>query len=503
MNEHYFIGVDIGTQGSKAAVVSGHGASIAQAQRPIRLITSSDGSVTQDPQEIFASVVEAVKEAVTSAGIEPRQVQAISLDGQMAGIMGIDDHWEPVTPYDSWLDTRCEAYMPMMKQFGEENLIRITGCPVTYAPGPKILWWKHERQDIYNRISKFVTLSGYIAGRLAGLNAKDAFIDFTHLHFMGYADVQQKQWSDPLLEFFSVDKDKMPAITDPWRIIGALTKQSAQYCGLIEGIPIAAGCGDTAASIFGAGVVKPGLMFDVAGTASVLACCVDRYQPDTVSKTLVYAPSVIPGLWTPLAYINGGGQCLEWFREQVGGGRPDAGFDTLNEEAKAEAPGCNGLFFVPHYGGRVCPNNPFLRGSWTGLHWSHGRKSMYRAILESVAFEYSHYLDTLKELLGSASFSQIIGVGGGTKSRLFNSIKSDVLSVPYTRLERSDTAALANAVIAGYGVGAFTRLDVIKSFVTYSDVMTPNSVNHESYVSIAATYKVLLEHMTQFYQMTK
>ncbi len=81
----------------------------------------------------------------------------------MAGILGIDEAWNAITPYDSWLDARCEKYIGFIQREAEELVIRKTGCPVTYAHGPKVLWWKYERPEIYKKIRKF-----YCAGNLCG-----------------------------------------------------------------------------------------------------------------------------------------------------------------------------------------------------------------------------------------------------------------------------------------------------------------------------------------------
>src|SRR5699024_351589 len=104
-------------------------------------------------------------------------VAAVGMDGQMAGIMGIDRQFQAVTPYDSWLDTQCEGEIARMKAQAGDQVTRITGGPVTYAHGPKILWWKNERPEIYKQIRKFVLPSTYICGRMCGLSAGEAYID--------------------------------------------------------------------------------------------------------------------------------------------------------------------------------------------------------------------------------------------------------------------------------------------------------------------------------------
>lgn len=502
----YVIGADIGTQGTKTALVNKEGSVVATAFYPSRLMKQAGGHVEQDPEEMFSSVVQGIRAVMQKSEVAAEKVSAISLDAQMAGIIGIDEQWNAVTPYDSWLDTRCETYMPLLKSWGEDEIVRLTGCPVTYSHGPKIVWWQHERPDVYKRISKFIVPSAYIAGRLAGLHSDQAFIDYTHLHFSGFADTAKAEWSDALLKAFSIDGSKMPTIVNPWDVIGYITSGYAQETGLLAGTPIVAGCGDTAAATLGAGIVRPGQLFDVAGTASVLSCCVDDYTPDVTSKTLIYARAVMPNLWTPLAYINGGGQCLAWFRNLWNA--LDKGieltYDELDQSAQEVAAGCDNLLFIPHFGGRVCPNNPELRGSWLGLSWAHERSMMYRSILESVAYEYRYYLRTLERLAGEVPYSQVRVAGGGAQSELFNSIKADVLGIPYETLQVKDTALIANAIIAGHGVGLFPDIGcTAERFAVTERTYLPDPSKGALYGRHAARYQLAIDRLAELYRDLK
>ena len=152
----YLIGVDIGTQSTRAAVMEESGRILTQASKETGLIYEGDRWVWQEPDRMYGDAVETVKAAVEKARIAPQQVASICMDAQMAGTMGIGKKGEAVTPYDSWLDKRCEDSWEELRAFGEDEIISITGAPVTYAHGPKILWWKKHRPEIYRKIDKFV-----------------------------------------------------------------------------------------------------------------------------------------------------------------------------------------------------------------------------------------------------------------------------------------------------------------------------------------------------------
>lgn len=489
MGKDVLISVDIGTQGTKTAAVDLSGTVIADAFEPSNLITPKPGIVEQDPQEILSSVINTIRSV--AGQIENAHVLAIGVDGQMAGILGIGSDGEAVTYYDSWLDTRCEKYIGFMKREAEDLLVQTTGAPPSYTHGPKVLWWKHEQPETYKKIAKFVVPSAYVVGRLVGLSADQAYEDYTYLHFSGFADAEKTQWSRTLLDIFKVKHDKMPTIVKPWQVVGGLTETMASLCGLSTGTPVVAGCGDSAATSLGAGITQPGQLFDVAGTASIFSCCVDKYAPDVATKTLLYARSVVPGLWIPMAYINGGGMCLKWFRDNLSGERD---YGRLDLEADQIAPGSGDLTFLPHFSGRVSPNDPYIRGTWIGLTWSHTRGHLYRSIMEGIGYEYKLYFDIIQQLMGEYEFSDVRVIGGGANSRVFNSIKSDILGRKYAALSVKDAANLGSAIVAGYGVGVFDDFqETLGKIITVQDEVEPNLDNHRAYVKQVRHYDKCLE----------
>jgi xylulokinase len=318
----------------------------------------------------------------------------------------------------------------------------------------------NERPESYKRIAKFVMPSCYVAGRLAGLRADEAYIDPTFLHFTALADAREGQWSGELCARIGVDCGRLPRIVEPWTVIGEVRDESARDFGLCPGTPIAAGCGDTAAGALGAGVVVPGLLLDTAGTASVLACCTNRFAADLDHGTLMVMRSVIPGVWNPLAYIGGGGLALRWFRDRFAAGD----YGRMFEEAQNAPAGCDGLLFSPHLGGRICPTAPAMRGAWLGFSWGHTRAHFIRAIAEGVAYEYAYYLRILRSLWPEQALSEARVIGGGAQSLVWNQIKADVLNIPYRRVLRAESATWGSALVAGKACGIIGDLAEAASF---------------------------------------
>jgi xylulokinase len=483
-------GIDIGTQGVKAAIYSADGQRRAEAFEPSQPNRPQPGMAEEDPEFQLASTCRVLRRCVEQCGAG--DVAAIAITGQMAGVIGIGMNGRAVTPYDSWLDTRCGGQITRMQREAGDAVLRATGNAPSFNHGPKILWWKSERPREYARVAKFVQPGGYVAMRLCDLEAEAAFIDTSYLHFSGFGNNRKQRWEDELCKQFDVDPGLLPNIVEPTAVVGALSGEMAGTCGLKTGTAVIAGCGDTAASFLSCGATEPGICVDVAGTASVFAATTDSFAPDIHGGTLGCGQAATPGLWHSYAYINGGGMNLEWFRDQFAGGG-NTTFDVLNALAGAVELGEGLPLFVPHLGGRVSPAAPALRGAWVGLAWDHQRGELYRAVLEAVALEYALYQRALQRLLPGTLFTELRITGGGENSAVWNQIKADVLGMPIVQIRNGGGAPMGAAMLAGVGAGVFSSLpEASAGWVSLGQRYDPDSERGEYYQNRIARYEALL-----------
>lgn len=342
----YYLSLDLGTQGTKAAVISRDGTVLRSEFTANCFYESDEGEISISGERMREGVIAATRAVLQNGVVTGKEILAVSVVGMMAGTIGIDENWNSVTPYDTGLDKRCESAIREMQQLGEDEVIRLSGCPIIVAQGAKMYWWKTRRPEVFEKVKKFVPASSYICGCMAGLKSGEAYIDYTQIHLTCFADVEKEIWSDDLLRLFQFPKEKLPRIVAPYEVIGRVTEEWAGKTGLLEGTPILAGCGDTAASSLGAGLVKEHMVLDVAGSGK--SCSFEELARET---------------------------------EQVD---------------------CRNLFFLPYFAGRICPSNPRFSGHWIGLKFYHGRAHMFKSIMESIAFEYRIYevYFKLKEYLG-------------------------------------------------------------------------------------------------------
>jgi xylulokinase len=482
------LGIDLGTTATKAALYRLDGSLVGEGRANVMMTHPAPGCVEQSMTDFYGSAAEATRNCLSNSGADPQAVVALAFDSQMAGVGALDDRFQPAGHFDSWLDMRCRPFIEELTTRHQVRITELTGCPPTCAHGPKMLWWQHERPADYARISKFVMPVCYVAGRMAGLQIDDAFIDYTFLHFSGCSDASRGTWSEELCSTLGIDQNRLPRIVEPWQLIGEVNSAAARDFGLREGTPIAAGCGDTAAGALGAGVVRAGMLLDTAGTASVLGACTDQYFADTEHSAVMVMRSVAPGMWTSLAYIGGGGLALPWFCEKMLEGShsneiDSATYDQLFAGAETVAAGCDGLLFSPHLGGRICPAAPSMRGAWIGFTWRHTRAHFFRAIAEGVAYEYAWYLKIIRKMLPGTEFHEARVIGGGAKSTAWNRIKASVLGVPYRQVSRSESATWGCALIAAKAVGLIDDIAIaaLESAPVCRDVTVPDIRQRAAY----------------------
>jgi len=496
MGRDVVIGVDIGTQGTRAALHALDGALLAEADEASNLVRPKPGTVEEDPERQVGSACRTIRTCLERASVSPARVAAVAIDGQMAGILGVGADGRAVTPYDSWLDTRCAPHIEVMQGRAGRAILERTGNVPSINHGPKILWWQRERPEVYARVAAFVQPGGYAAMRLCGLGGGQAFVDDTYLHFSGFARNAERRWDRELCAEFEVDPGKLPRIASPLEVVGALTEETGRASGLLPGTPVAAGLGDTAASFLSCGAVEPGICVDVAGTASVFAATTPAFAPDLSAGIMGCGRSAVPGLWHPYAYINGGGLNLNWFVDQLaspGVGSLAEAVTRLDAEIAGLEPRLDDPYFIPHMEGRVMPSAPHMRGAWFGITRAHGRARLYRSLLEGVALEYALYRDAVLASQPGLRLTELRATGGGARDAAWNALKADLLDMPLLAVQRGGGAPMGAALVAAAAVGAVSDLAATaRSWVKLGPAVRPTGRHRTVHRARIARYASLL-----------
>lgn len=503
MSMKYLIGIDLGTTTAKCVIYDEFGKVEAEAQREMEISYPRSGEAQQDANDFYIFSCQLIRQCLDSADIDPRNIGAIGIDSQMGGIMTIDRNYNPVTYYDTPLDSRSAAENTWMHETYGDLILEKNGSISTF--GNKILYWKKRKEwkDIY----KFIQPSAFVAGKLAGLSGDEAYMDETFLCFSGLADLSRLEWSAELCDSMEVDRKKLPSICKPRDIIGTVTREASGQTGLPEGVPIAAGCGDQTAGFAGAGIVEPGRMVDVSGTACILGASVDTYTYDSEYKTLACVKSALGDNYYLISVVLGG-RTHSWFAKEFFPElkayceeKGDDIYKWLDKEAAQLSPGTDGLVSINYLQGRFFPPEPNVRGLFVGHTWAHRRHHFYRAILESIAYDHFLTKKIISSLCPNIDFNCVTAIGSGAKSELWLKIKADVLQTRYESLLRSDLATLGAAVVAGLGAGVFNDIEIITSrFSKPNIIVEPVDGEYEKYKKYIEVYEGLFPALRDTYK---
>jgi xylulokinase len=255
----YLIGIDLGTTAAKCAIYGEDGTCVADATEEMKIRYPRSGEAEQDAMDFYTVACRLIRACLKTSRIDRKSIAGVGIDSQMGGIMSIDRQYRPVTYYDTPLDyARSAGENRYMHEKCGDLIMQKNGSLSTF--GNKILYWK--KRSEWKDIHAFIQPSAFLAGRLAGLRGKDAYMDETFICFSGLADLERSRWSEELCRELDVDVEKLPRIVKSTDIIGATTSEAARDTDLPEGIPIVAGCGDQTAGFVGAERPPGGITFD-------------------------------------------------------------------------------------------------------------------------------------------------------------------------------------------------------------------------------------------------
>lgn len=476
MMSKYYIGFDCGTQSTKVAIYRDDMSCVAENIIPTVITYPRAGWAEMDADHYLNSVREGIKACLAKSSIDPKGVRAICGDGIICGIIGVDKDGEAITPYIPYLDSRAADDAKWIRENLDPIWITESGNSVIEAFEPPVLtrWLLSHHEPFKKYGAKVIHNGPYVLSRLANLKAEDLFIDVATLSgwLIGY-NALEKNWSPRQMDLLKIPMELLPKIVNPWDIVGNLCEEEAKLTGLPAGIPIVAGAGDTMQSNLGCGLVEAGMAADVAGTAAMFTVMVDGINEELSRNSgLFFSIGTLPDTYFYWGYIRTGGLSLRWFRDNICGRKGDNTFyDEINDLAQKVPPGSNGTLFFPYLqGGSGELVN--ASGCFVNMTSATNRAEMWRAILESIAYEYLSLTDKLRE--NGVNIKRITITEGGSKSHLWNQIKSDVLKSEVVTLKQVEGAVMANAAVAAYAVGDIPDLkEAIKKRIMVKDIYTP------------------------------
>lgn len=506
MGKKYIIVIDAGSSNIKTAFYDTDGECMVTYSEKAPRESSNPG--LSKAQAYYDVTIHCLKTCVEKADIDKTLIEAIVFTGQMAGTVGVDKNWNAVTFWSGTMHTDHIPYFMKMPDTYQNNLLKYSGTNASFM-FPKIKWIQDVYANQFDSIKKFLIIGNYVAGKMAGIDIEDAFIDRTLLEWTGGADIKNDCWSPLLCQAAEVDMQKLPRIVNSSDVIGRLGRETAQICDLPSGIPLVAGAGDKPAGCIGAGIVNPGQLIDETSTVGAISQCLDEFIPDTRHRMLETIPSPIPGQYYASVYFVGSGATIEWYIENICPGEEakKAGqtvYSYMNDHASKLPAGSDGLLAIGMLNGRALPMDPDIRGLWIGHSWNHRPEHFYRALLESIGYEYACALKVMQETYPHLKTDELRVIGGGANSMLYNQIKADILGKTYSVLKRDDTTMLGAAIIGGHAVGLFDDIRrTAEGFVNVIKKIEPIKKNYSIYRKYIELYESSFDTLRHVYEELK
>lgn len=454
----YFLGVDIGTSGTKTILIDEKGVILAEASSTYPSYHPKPLWSEQDPEDWWTATVETIQSVVKKSKIKAAEIKAIGLAGQMHGSVFLDKKNKVIRKALLWNDQRTSAECEEIEKRagGRKKLIQMVANPaMTGFTAPKILWLRNNEPKKFDKLAKVLLPKDDVRRRLTGEFATDV----SDASGMLLLDVKKRNWSKPLLSKLELDPDLFAACYESEEVTGRLTPDVAKLLGLTTDCVVVGGAGDCAANAVGTGVVKSGVLSTSIGTSGVMFVHSDKVEVDPLGRLHTFCHAV-KGKWHMMGVTLAAGGSLEWFVQNLCsefGAKADP-YSILNQEAESIQPGSEGLTFLPYLAGERTPHaDPDARGSFVGITLKHTRGHLARSIMEGVTYSMRDSLEIIKDM--GVPVNQIRVSGGGAKSALWRQLQADVFGQDVVTINAEQGPGYGVALLATVGAGYYGSIE--------------------------------------------
>lgn len=440
----YTLGIDSGTQSTKAIVVDlESGEIVAQAQEKYDVLPGlPSGHMEQQPDTWTAAVDATVASCMEQLGDRRAAVRGIGVSGQQHGLVVLDAEDRPVRAAKLWCDTSTAAECGEFESAfgGVEGLIARAGNAI--PPGftaSKILWLKRHEPEHFAATRSILLPHDYLNLHLTGVKR----MEFGDASGTGLLDVRNRTWDDELVRFIDPRvADMLPELGSSNAAHGVLREELRARWGLPEGVLVSAGGGDNMMGAIGTGNLEEGIVTASLGTSGTIFACAEKPIIDPKGEIAAFCDST--DRWMPLMCTMNVTVLTEHTRKLFGWR-----LEELEQQVMLSEPGAGGLTFLPYLTGERTPNLPDGCGVLHGLTTANMTASNFaRAAMEGVTIGLAYGLGRLREL--GLTASEIRMIGGGSNSPAWRQIAADVFGVPVVCLSTAEGASLGGAIQAAY-----------------------------------------------------
>ncbi len=496
------MGIDLGTTSLKVSLFHETGGLIASESQEYPIQIPEPGYAEQDPILWWARFINACRALREKYPEEFNAIAGIGLCGQMHTQVYLDNDFNILRPAITWMDQRSSGIVGRIKAdaYARHLIFQETSNDVsTTYTALHVKWVQENQPEIWSNVRYILVGKDYIKFKLT-----DKMVtDFAEASGTLLFNVQKEIWSDAAFSYFDIPREVFPDVLPSDVIIGKVTDEASVLTGIKAGTPVVNGSSDNSASALGAGMVNPGQVTLIIGTAGVITVCSDHPLVDEKYRTLCWH-YCLQNKWATLGIMQTAGESLEWFKSSFDqqAGKMAAGdiFNQYNEAALEVPEGSGGLIFLPYLNGERTPYwDSDARGVFFGVNLKTSKAHFIRAIMEGVSYALRNNIETVESL--GINIDEVRAVGGGLKSQVWLDILGKILHKPIATVSVSETANLGNILLCGHALGIYPSYSEAVNSMVITDRKVSFPAGSEIYDQRYPVFLELYERLKPLYKM--
>jgi len=489
------IAYDLGTGGNKASLYDADGRCLGAVFVPYETTYPRAGWHEQRPMDWWRAVVESTNRLLANEDVDARAIECLAISGHSLGCVPLGSDGSLLresTPI--WSDKRPSDQVDrFFEKVDPADWYRTTGngFPAPHYTVLKIMWYRDNEPEMFERIDKIIGTKDFINYKLTG----QIKTDYSYASGSGVYDLLGWGYSDRLIAASDLPPELFPAIVPSSEILGELLPEAAEQLGLPKTVKVACGGVDNSCMALGAKNIAEGRTYASLGSSSWIAVSSEQPVLDEQSKPYVFT-HVIPGMFTSAVGVFSTGTSLKWVRDQmcynlVAQAEQDGRdpYDVMTSLAGQSPVGANKLLFNPSMaGGSSLDPSPHIRGAFLGLDLGHTQADVVRAALEGIALNLRMVLDELRRLCHIGD--ELVAVGGGSKSGLWRQIFADAMRIRVVKTNIGQEAgSLGAAAVAAVGAGLWDSYERIDEVHQVEAIAEPASENAAAYEKLLPVFR--------------
>ncbi|MCI8517046.1 MAG: glycerol kinase GlpK [Hungatella sp.] len=456
--DSYILGIDQSTQGTKALIFDGSGKILARSDLSHVQIVNDKGWVEHNLMEIYYNAIQAVRDVVQKAGIDPSLVRAVGISNQRETAAAWDRATgEPVCNAVVWQCARGAEICRRLAENGASEMVKKrTGLKLSpYFSAAKWSWILEHvpgaKEKAWQGGLCCGTIDSWLVYRLTG--GKEFRTDYSNASRTQLFNILTLEWDEELCRRFRIPPQCLPEVTDSNGFFG-----ETDFDGFFENpVPIFGVLGDSQGALFGHGCHEKGMIKATYGTGSSVMM--------NIGDAPVMSPDVVTSLgWSVDSHvvyvlegnINYTGAVITWLKDSLGLISSPWETEFLAGDANME----DRTYLVPAFTGLGAPYwDTEARASLLGMSRTTGKAEIVKAALDCIAYQITDLVVTM-ERASQIRQRELWVDGGPTKNEYLMQFQSDVLGIPVKVPESEELSGIGAAYMAGIRAGIYDKNEI-------------------------------------------